>query len=288
MNSFNFQKSVIALCVAGLVIPSAADARRKRKKKSEPIPVGWYQAEGWGHACYNLPDFSTMNETERRIKSAELLDEAINQWAGRQDEVISFSEEDVDDAEVVLLGRPKKIEGVLKENFEQCSNAAKSGDTSSWKSWFKAMPNRLTEGECKSRPFDYTMFDYLEIGTGWQRTMPICAGDKVRVTGTAKDRFRIAEDGPWITVLGNLEASTAGSENHPCNIDGCFEGQLIMKFKDEAGVEVVIPVGVEHVFSAHVHGEISYRINDTTYFDNEWYQSGGLIEHTGIEISPVD
>jgi hypothetical protein len=62
---------------------------------------------------------------------------------------------------------------------------------------------------------------------------------------------------------------------------------LIMKFKSKSGVETIIPVGTWSVFSAPEDGEISYRINDTVFFDNVWHQSGGLIDHTAIEVSPA-
>ena len=54
-----------------------------------------------------------------------------------------------------------------------------------WQSWLRALPGKLTAGECML-PLDYTMFDYLEIGTGWQRPLSICQGNKIRISGTPK------------------------------------------------------------------------------------------------------
>ena len=65
-------------------------------------------------------------------------------------------------------------------------------------------------------------------------------------------------------------------------------GMLIMKFVGKAtGFETIVPVGVSAVFTAPEDGEISYRINDTSFYDNKWHQSGSVIDHTAIEVSPA-
>ena len=55
-----------------------------------------------------------------------------------------------------------------------------------------------------------------------------------------------------------------------------------------SGMETIIPVGTSATYTATEDGEISYRINDTSFFDNTWHKSGSVIDHTSIEISPAE
>ena len=275
-----------ALIGAGLLSSGDALAKKKKKGGDEPPPVGWVQPEGAAHACYYPPAWGVLNTTERKMARGVALDEMKGQWLGKRDDGVSFSEDTVDMVETTLLGRPEKIEDFAGLNLQQCLKSAGGGGPAAWGSWLKAMPERLTVGECM-QPLDYTMFDYLDIGTGWQRPLRVCEGDKIRIAGTAKDRYRITEGGEFINVDGDTSQPAVGSD-YPCNIEGCFAGQLIMRFVSDAGVESILPVGSERIWIAPEHGEITYRINDTVYFDNAWFRQGSMDDHTAIEISPVE
>lgn len=257
------------------------------KKNVEPAapPVGWHQEEGWSMACYHPADFSTMGESQRRLLRSEILDELVGQWSGDRDDGIRFSEDSVLSIETVLLGRPDKIESIAQANLTECKKVAVGGSSSAWESWVRSLPDMLTAGECLT-PLDYTMFDYLQIDTGWQRTLPICQGDIIRISGTPNDQFRIANNGPWINVVG--DTSIPPNSDLPCSLEGCHPGTLIMRFVSESGVENVYAVGEELIFTAPEHGEISYRINDTTMYDNTWKTRGGLTDHTAIEVTPME
>lgn len=278
----------IALIALSLAIsPSLAEAKKKKKKKGdEPPPVGWQVEEGWTHSCYFPPDWGALGEGDRKVKRAAVLDEMLTQWRGERDAAVTFKEDHIESVEITLLGRTSDVEGVARKNLDFCKASAAGGDTAAWGSWLKGLPAQLTEGECLT-PFDFTLFDYLDIGAGWQREMPICQDDKVKIWGTASDKYRIEEGGPWVTVEGNPEQPTAGSEDYPCNLAGCLAGMLVMKFTTEKGIETIYPVGKELVFLAPEHGTISYRINDVKFYDNIWYQSGSLIDHTAITIEPA-
>ena len=63
---------------------------------------------------------------------------------------------------------------------------------------------------------------------------------------------------------------------------------LIMKHVGKSGMESVVLVGSSATFTAPEDGEISYRINDTTFYDNSYKQSGSIIDHTSIEVSPAE
>lgn len=258
------------------------------KNKEPPAPiVGWHTEEGWAFACYYPPDFGSMQTIDRRMARSKVLTAIESQWRGERDDGVRMPAKVVDDLDTILLGRPEQIEGVAQKNLEQCKQAATSGGgTDAWVSWLRGLPRQLTAGECLT-PFDYTMFDYLDIGTGWQRTLPICKGDKIEITGSVKDRYRLSEGGPWINVEGDPAQPTAGNQDYPCNQEGCLAGMLIMRFVSDDGVELIIPVGSDKIFTAPENGKISYRINDTTFYDNTWHKSGGIIDHTSVQIAPV-
>lgn len=280
-----------------LVLPGAALAKKGKKKKKgeeEPPPVGWFQhldeknpENSWAHACYHPPDWSAVGEGEKKILRSQALDEMLSQWDGSRDDGVNLGEEVPITVETVLLGRPHQIEMVTARNLELCLESAKSGgSTGAWGSWLKGLPAKLTAGECPTPPLDYTMFDYLDIQTGWQRRLPICQGDKIRISGTVKDRYRISKDGPWINVEGETDVTAAGKEL-PCDLEGCHPGTLIMRYTTDQGIESIFPVNPTFTFEAPEHGHIEYRINDETFYDNTWYKSGSIIDHTAIEVSPA-
>lgn len=273
--------NVKTLCVPLLLVGCG-----KKEVEEAPPPVGWHQEEGWSIACYHPPDYAAMSESQLRMKRSEVLDAMVKQWSGSRDDGISFDEDAVMSLETVLLGRPDRIEMISQQNLTECKKTATGGGQGSWSSWLRAAPARLTEGECPSPPLDYTMFDYLEIGAGWQRTLPICQGDIIRISGSPKDKYRISDKGPWINVVGDTSQPPSG--DLPCSLEGCHPGALILRFVSTTGVENVYAVGEELIFTAPEHGEISYRINDETFYDNTWYTKGGLTDHTSIEVTPME
>jgi hypothetical protein len=262
-------------------------------KKVEPVapPVGWHQeAEGWQFACYFPPDWEQLPSGERKVARSNALDEMLKQWTGGREDGVAFKEERAEEVETVLLGRPDKIEAIVATNNKHCV-AASTGQAGmdAWESWLRAVPAQLTAGECMTPPLDYTMFDYLEIGAGWQRPLGICKDDKVRISGTLKDKYQVEDGGPWINVLGDPDKPTAGDDALPCNLEGCYFGMLVFRFVSDYGVEMIKPVeGGELIFTAPEHGTISYRINDEQFYDNKWYKSGGIVDHTAIEVSPAN
>lgn len=269
-----------------LALCSPAAFAKKKKGPPPPPPVGWHREELWKMDCYYPPDFAKLEEGDRRKARAVAITEMVKQWGGQREDGVKFSENSVETVENTLLGRPEAIEGVSRQNLDACKAVAAGGSTDAWGEWLRTLSGKLTAGECVAH-LDYTMFDYLDIGTGWQRPLPICKGDKVVLIGSSKDKFRVNEKGPWITVAGDPAAPTSTSSEHPCNVEGCTVGILTLRFVSTEGVEVIKPAGARLVFEAPENGEISYRINDTTFFDNVWFKQGSIEDHSSIEISPA-
>lgn len=279
--------ALIALALASPVALAKKDKKKKKKKGEEEVAlIGWQTQEGWAGSCYYPPKWDDLNQSQRLLARQLGLEEIEKQWNGVREDGISFDEEMVEEVDTVLLGRPEKIEEISIENLARCEAVMKGqASAGEWESWVSGLRASLTEGECK-QPLDYTMFDYLDIGTGWQRPLSICQDERVRVSGTVADKYRVTEDGPWINVEGDPAVPTVGIDL-PCNVEGCFQGMLIMRFVADSGWERVFPVGSSYIFEAPEHGVISYRINDSTWFDNTWFKSRGIEDHTAIEVSPA-
>ncbi len=261
-----------------------------KKNDTAPPPVGWHSEEGWTGSCYFPPDFAAVESTEglseRRMARQETLQQMQSQWGGAREDGVSFPSYVVDDVETVLLGRPEQIEVVALKNLEMCKQVMGAGsDPMTWQSWLNQLPDQLTEGECQL-PFTYTVFDYLEIGGSWQLSVPLCAGEVARIQSTTADKYRITEKGSWINTEGVPGTEGPDGEEWLCTMESCREGMLIGRFVTDDGIEEIFPVGLETTYRAPNHGTLSVAINDSTYYDNIYFKSGGIIDHTGITISP--
>jgi hypothetical protein len=269
-----------------LVLTTPALAGKKKKKGADEVPVvGWERSDEDRWSCYNPPKWEEMGPGDRKLARGKALDAMYGQWTGERRDGVKFEEKMVIDLETVLLGRPDRIEEVANRNVTECVAARASGATISWGQWLDALPAQLTEGECPHPPFDYTLYDYLDIGRDWQIKGLLCAGDSIAVKGSETDFYRISEKGPWINVAGDPDATVI--EEFPCTRGDCLAGQLIMRFKGASGVEQVIPVGRATTFKAPEDGEIHVMINDVSWYDNAFKVETGVQHHTSIEYSPV-
>lgn len=272
-------RAVLILGLFSLALPSDAQAWG-RKKTAEPGT--W--VEGTGDvpvSCYKPPVWDTLSTIDRKMKRSEVMDEMLGQWRGGRNDGVGFDEDVIDKVDTVLLGRPDRIEEVSAENFTLC----RAGDKGAWARWAKALPSKLTAGECNTN-FDYTLFDHLDIQSGWQGKRAICKGNKIVIKTSSMDRYKISDDGPWINVAGDPALSTSGDSDWPCNLEGCLAGVMMFRFTGESGMISLYVAGTEHVFTAPEHGHIDYRINDTKFYDNKWFESRGVIDHASVEISP--
>lgn len=268
----------------GWILLLAVTACKKPPEEVAPI-VGWHQEEGWMGSCYYPPDYASLSEGERRMARNKSLEMMKLQWRGDRSDGVRFSDRTVDLLDDVLLARPEKIEAVSTTNLQHCQTTMASGSGVGWGNWLDSLPAQLTAGECK-RPLDYTLYDYLDIGRGWQREASVCRGDPVRIKGSTLDEYRVTDGGPWITVVGDRSQETLG--DYPCTQEGCYLGQLVMRFTGDSGVRVILPVGDELIFTPPEHGVIEVSINDNTWYDNVYRVVAGIEHHTSIEYSPVE
>lgn len=268
-----------------LCLAPAAEAGKKSKTK-EPPKTGWQTEEGWAGSCYYPPDFEALGVGDRRIAWQSTRDAMMQQWNGTKGDGVQLTEKHVINFETVLLAKPERIEEVSKENLDKCVGFMKGNvSLQQWESWLISKPAELTEGECPYAPLDYTLFDYLDINNGWQIPRNVCKGDVVKVHGTDGDYFKLDKESDWINVAGDTSKPTAGG--FACNVEGCFKGQLIMRFTGDSGVSNVYAVGIEYVFTAPEHGKIEVMINDDNLSDNFWKVDSGLEHHTGIEYAGI-
>jgi len=260
------------------------------KKPQEPAApkVGWMPEEGSSVACYYPPQFDALDEMPRREARSEALDALIEQWKGDRNDGISMNPDVIDSIQNIIWGDMSKVESVTRDNLSYCKQFASSSSTASWESWLASLPVKLTEGECNDH-FSVIMSHTVEIDVDWEPGEPIriCGGDKIRVMASPNDRYQLEPGGKWITVDGDPEVSTAGSDEFPCQTEGCLQGQLVLRFMSKDNETTVVPIGSSGTFTAPSDGVFSYGINDNSPEDNKWYQSSGVIEHASIEIRPV-
>ena len=263
----------------------AGFAHAKKAPKTPPPPIeGWHHEEGWKGDCYYPKNFAALGEGDRRAARADTLAALKSQWDGGRDDGVSFDSNVTDDIQNTLWGRPEKTEAMAKQNLDLCVAAMKSGDTSNWQAWIGGLNGALNAGECNN-PLANTLFDYLDLGVGWQRPVSMCAGDKAHIFGTVQDRYRLSDKGPWMNIEGTKDPAIG--TDWPCNIEGCTVGKLVAKFTGESGVELLFPVGADANFEAPENGTLMFSINDNTWYDNKWFTNGRVDDHAAITIEPV-
>jgi hypothetical protein len=266
-----------------VVVLSLAGCPKPVVEVAPPSP-GWHTEPGWAGACWFPVDFEAQAGGARRIARSDAIGAIVGQWRGERTDGVQFDEVQVRKVETTLLGHPERVEALAVENYAQCRDfRTRGGDTSRWGAWLVEVGDRIREGDCPHRPLDYTLFDYLSITTGWQITTPICQGNDVLVKGSGIDKFRLTANGPWITLAGDPAQSALGSPL-PCNIEGCFRGQLVLQYEGIDGYRTVVPIGLETRFTAPGHGRISVMINDDSWSDNSYFVENGMAHHASVTL----
>lgn len=256
-------------------------------KKAPQAPLeGWNQQEGWTGQCFHPKAFAMLGRGELYDARQKTMESMMSQWRGEREDGISFKSDNVTDLETTMLGNMDLVETIATQNLKQCvDHFSGAASRDAWENWFNGINGTLTAGDCRSAPMTYALFDYLDIGQTWQIPCDVCEGDVVRIKGSSIDFYKTSDSGPWINVAGDVEGTDSLPDDIPCNLEGCFNGTLIMRFTDYSGTENIYPVGVETEFRVPSHGKIEVQINDTSYYDNKFKQEGSMIHHTSIEYN---
>ena len=273
------------------VVATVVLAACKKAPEVASPPEGWFQSPGSRAACYYPKNYDTLGSTDRKIARQQALDAMVSQWKGDRADGVRFDEKLIEQVEVTLLGEPKEIEAASSENTKFCeavmSVEVSEGNASpdGWYRWLDELPERLTAGECK-QPLVNRYFNYIDVATGWQNRVGVCSGAPVQITASSIDLFQIESQGSWINVDGDL-SKPAHATDLPCNLEGCFAGQLVLRFTpDGGGVDVVAPLGHSLLYTPPGHGHIEVMVNDNAWSDNKYKVEKGLEHHASIEFAP--
>lgn len=283
-------RRLLPIAVLLVVLLPATSALAKKKKKSEepppPPPTGWVDV-GNGISCYNPPEYSKLAEIDRR-QARQATHEAVKGvLRGERGMEMDFGEEFLDEFDVAFLGRPEKIEAFSRTNWENCNQVARGQmSLSDYKYFLSKAPKDAMKGEC-TNPLMYELHDYLGIQNDWQVRRHVCKADQVLIESTQKSKYTVndtGKDAKWINLAGDPDVPQAG-EGFPC--PECPLGALLIRFEDEETGEVQVrAMGGSYEFKAPANGYISFAINDTTYFDNRFYEANGLKDYLSIDIYP--
>jgi len=277
---------IILLPALALSVAGKKDKKKKDKGGSDGPESGWIVVnQETGGSCFKPPDYSAMPDGPARIGRSQAINDIIGQWRGERGDGVSFGGKAAMSVETVLFGDPKKIDIMGPENYDWCKKVMSGkAPASEWEAWASGLKARLTKGECKGSLMPQTMYDYLDIGSGWQIPAPFCKGDEIVIEVSAKDYYRIEKDGPWINGAGDTAQPAKG--DLPCTFEGCYKGTVILKFTTDEGMEIIEPVGTGRVFKAPGHGVLKVMINEDDFNENEWKVEGGLQHHASVGYSP--
>ncbi|MEE2827831.1 MAG: hypothetical protein VX498_01470 [Myxococcota bacterium] len=283
---------VLAISVAVLFTfagPALAKKKKKKKKKDEPPAVGLVTIGDW--TCYSPPDFAKLSNSDLRVVRAEALDYLMNLVNGKLDESFQLKVEPLLLFETAFLGRPQLLDGWLADNFVQCKATAEGKSSAAdYLVWLGKSARELEEGECY-KPLTYEYHNFLDIESDWQYRLHVCKGNKLLLEGTGEEngQYTISDTGKpkkntYITAAGDPAIPEAGDTGLVPTLPA---GALIMRFEaEDQSFTKYILIGLSREWEAPEHGFISFAINDTTYFDNEFRNVNGAIDYLGIDIYP--
>ena len=282
---------LIALCM--VVTPAMAKKKKKRKKKGaeEPPPVGEVVVGKW--TCYSPPDFAGLSHGKRRTARGAALDYLQRLVTGKVMEGFAIEgDENLTYFETAFLGRPSLVDTWMSENYRRCLDVAQ-GKTkpSAYQAYLSDIGREFEKGQCY-KPLDYEYHNYMDIQSGWQFRIHVCAGDKILIetTGEENGKYTIEDTGKvkenkYITSLGDPEVPEAGDKGM---VADQTLGAVVLRFEEEDGSYTKYqPTGYALRWEAPAHGFISFTVNDLTYFNNAFHDGRSGIDFLGLDIYPA-
>lgn len=278
--------------IVTLVTLFAAPAAAKKEKKPPPPVVGEIKIGDW--TCYRPSDFANLTESQRRAERTKGYDFAWKLVSGEQRPEFKVEEQgNLDTFETAFLGRPTLLDTWLPENFERCKAVAEGKEAAaSYLSWLSRIARELEANECR-RPLTYEVHAFLDVQAEWQMRYHVCKGDKFRVeaTGAENGQYTVSDLGKgkgktkYITVAGDPDKPEAGDVGV---VPEMPSGALIMRWEAEDGSTTRFAVaGLRLEWEAPDHGFITFTINDTTYFDNQFREEKGSKDYVSVDIYPT-
>ena len=150
----------------------------------------------------------------------------------------------------------------------------------------------------------------MDVQSDWQFRLHVCKGNKIRLettgqengkytvldTGKYKENVYITADGMPVAGAGKyekLKELPEGVTAEPAGDRGAMAaapwGAAIMRFEDEDGSATRYEViGLALEWTAPEHGFISFTVNDSQYYDNQFHDWKGGIDYLGLDIYPVE
>ena len=247
---------------------------------------GWHVEEGWTGSCFLAPDFATIEDAALREKmQRDTLGAMVLQWEGSRQDGVKFDADMAEEVGEYLAPHLDRVQGVAEQNHALCVEVMGEGaTTSAWGRWLQELHEELAEEACPT-PLEDT-FHTLDLRSGWQANVEICAGASYVVRGAAREEFRLSKEGPLITIDGDPD--TLPPEGAYCReVAGCRWGMLVGRFDGEDGSVEVFPIGSERRLTATVAGTLSVAINDDDHSDNSWQIVDGVQDGVTVEIRPA-
>ncbi|MCP4806763.1 MAG: hypothetical protein GY913_03120 [Proteobacteria bacterium] len=247
--------------------------------------TGWQMEEGWFGSCFVPPEYAAIEDAELRTKmQKDTIGAMALQWAGARRDGVNFDVELAEETRDYLLVYPERAQDIAAQNLEHCLGVMRDGlTTSTWGGWLVELHEDLADEACPEPLED--VFHALDIRTGWQLDVDLCAGQEYVVRAPASEVFFLQKDGPEVTIAGLAEPLPP--EGAYCReVAGCTWGQLVGRFETEDGQVEVFPIGAEKVLTAPAAGRLSVAVNDDDHSDNAFQIVDGVQDGVTVEVRP--
>lgn len=278
--------------LSGWVLSACATPSASNQDTALPTPAFAYDSlvNLQGKTCYVPPDFENLSPQERRMARSRAITTASRRWQGEVDPSFQLPAWLAERLENVAMSQSERIEKLTQSELPICQQYAEGKlSLDDYQSWLRTYLETLEQDDCSHPAFDL-ITQYLEVNKRWQIETPLCRGEVVLLRASAGEytvegRER-DEDTLWINADGDRNQPTR-DPLYPCHTEGCFKGQVIARFVDRAGQELIIPMGRQTFFTVPAHGKLSFGVNDDLLVDNRFRTKEQVLDYLMVEIFPA-